>query len=55
MISSAGLRLAYSYLNSNPEKNIPKLLEWVDRLDKKGHSIDIGRLEYTDVCFDTAS
>jgi len=35
MISSAGLKLAYAYLNSNPEKNIPKLMGWVDRLDRK--------------------
>ena len=32
IISSAGMKLAYSYLNSNPEKNIPKLMDWVDRL-----------------------
>jgi MoaA/NifB/PqqE/SkfB family radical SAM enzyme len=35
IISSAGLKLAYAYLNSNPEKNIPKLMNWMDRLDKK--------------------
>jgi MoaA/NifB/PqqE/SkfB family radical SAM enzyme len=35
IISSTGLKLAYAYLNSNPEKNIPKLMDWVDRLDMK--------------------
>ena len=34
-LSKAGLKLAYSYLESNPEKNIPKLLDFVDRFDKK--------------------
>ncbi len=29
------LKFAYSYLDSNPEKNIPKLMDWVDRLAKK--------------------
>lgn len=35
VISSAGIKLAYSYLNSNPEKNVPKLLDWMYRFDKK--------------------
>ena len=30
-----GIKLAYSYLDSNPRKNIPNLLDWVDRLDRK--------------------
>lgn len=34
IISIAEMKLAYGYLNSNPEKNIPKLLDWVDRIDK---------------------
>lgn len=34
-ISSVGLKMAYSYLNSNPHKNIPKLMDWFDRLDRK--------------------
>ena len=34
-ISSAGLRLAYAYLDSNPEKNLPKLMDWVDRFDRE--------------------
>lgn len=40
-ISSAGLKLAYAYLDSNPEKNIPKLMNWVERFDK--HSSIIGQ------------
>ncbi len=32
IIGSTGMKLAYAYLNSNPEKNIPKLMDWVDRL-----------------------
>lgn len=35
MISAMGIKMAYSYLNSDPEKNIPKLMAWVDRFDKK--------------------
>lgn len=35
VVGSAGLKLAYAYLNSNPEKNIPKLMDWMDRLDRK--------------------
>ncbi|SHI23353.1 Radical SAM superfamily enzyme, MoaA/NifB/PqqE/SkfB family [Sporobacter termitidis DSM 10068] len=34
-IGAAGLKAAYAYLNKNPEKNIPKLLRWVDKYDKK--------------------
>jgi len=37
MLSSTGLKLAYSYLDSNPAENLPKLMGWVDRLDKKGN------------------
>ena len=35
IIGSTGLKLAYAYLNSNPEKNIPALMDWVDRFDRK--------------------
>ena len=35
VLSSAGVKLAYTYLDSNPEKNIPQLMSWVDRLDWK--------------------
>ena len=31
-IGSTGMKLAYAYLNSNPERNIPKLMDWIDRL-----------------------
>lgn len=34
IISAVGLRAAYAYLNKNPEKNLPKLMKWVDRYDK---------------------
>jgi len=33
-ISSAALNLAYAYLDSNPEKNVPKLLNLLDKLDR---------------------
>lgn len=39
-LSSAGLKIAYTYLDSNPEKNIPKLMGWVDKLDKNGTWVD---------------
>ncbi len=32
-VSAAGLRMAYAYLDSNPGKNIPKLMKWVDKFD----------------------
>lgn len=35
IIGPTGLKLAYAYLNSNPEKNVPKLMNWMDRFDKK--------------------
>lgn len=35
IISSTGIKLAYTYLNSNPKKNVPKLLNWLDRFDQK--------------------
>lgn len=35
IVDSVGMKVAYSYLNSNPDKNIPKLLEVVDKIDKK--------------------
>lgn len=34
LLNSTALKLAYSYLNANPERNIPKLLGWLDRFDK---------------------
>jgi MoaA/NifB/PqqE/SkfB family radical SAM enzyme len=35
IIKSTGLKVAYAYLNSNPDKNVPKLMDWMDRFDKK--------------------
>lgn len=35
LLSAAGLRLAYRYLDSNLEENIPRLMTWVDRFDRK--------------------
>ena len=36
LLSSAGAKLVYSYLNANPEENIPKLMGWVDRFAPNG-------------------
>ena len=33
-VGSAAMKLAYSYLDANPEKNMPKILNWVDLLDR---------------------
>lgn len=33
-VKTEGLKLAYSYLDSNPEKNFPKLLDWVEKYSK---------------------
>ena len=30
------VKQALSYLDRDPEKNLPKLLDWVDRFDRKG-------------------
>lgn len=38
-LSSAGLKLAYAYLDSDPEKNIPRLLKLVDKFDGKDYLI----------------
>jgi len=38
-ISAAGLKLAYAYLDSKPEKNIPRLMNWVDRFDRNNAKI----------------
>lgn len=35
-IQSLGLKLAYAYLDSNPDKNMPRLLNWGERFDKDG-------------------
>jgi len=36
-LGKMGLKLAYSYLDSNPEKNMLKLMNWVDRFDNKNN------------------
>lgn len=35
-----GLKKAISYLDNDPDKNIPKLLDWVEKFDKEGHIKD---------------
>lgn len=34
-LTSKGIGLAISYLDSNSEKNIPRLLDWADKFDKE--------------------
>lgn len=36
-----GLRVAYAYLNAHPEKNIPKLLNWLDRFDRNNAQVKL--------------
>ncbi len=31
-IKKFGMKVAYSYLDKDPEKNVPKLMDWVDRI-----------------------
>lgn len=35
-LGKVGLKTAYSYIEKNPERNLPKLMEWVDRLAGDG-------------------
>ena len=35
-LGKIGLKTAYSYIEKNPERNLPKLMEWVDRLAGDG-------------------
>ena len=35
-LSKLGLKTAYSYIEKDPEKNLPKLMAWVDRLAGSG-------------------
>ena len=35
-IKGYGMNKLFEYLDSNPDKNIPKILDWVDKFDKKG-------------------
>lgn len=32
-----GLKRVLNYLDSDPDKNIPKIIEWVERIDRDGH------------------
>lgn len=32
-----GLKKVLNYLDSNPDENIPKLIDWVEKIDKAGH------------------
>lgn len=34
-LTNMGMKIALSYLDSNPEKNMRKLMNWVDRFDRK--------------------
>ena len=35
-LSKLGMKTAYSYIEKDPEKNLPKLMEWVDKLAGSG-------------------
>jgi len=35
-VESLGAKIALSYLDSDPEVNIPKLVRWIEKFDKKG-------------------
>ena len=35
-LSTLGLKTAFDYIEKNPEKNLPKLMEWVDKLAGSG-------------------
>ena len=35
-LSKIGLKTAYGYIEKNPERNLPKLMEWVDKLAGDG-------------------
>ncbi len=34
-LKALGLKTAYKYMDSNPEKNIPKLINWLEKRDKE--------------------
>lgn len=36
LATNLAFKAAYAYLDSNPDKNIPKLLNWVEKFDRKG-------------------
>ena len=35
-LKTVGIKLALDYLEANPEENIPKILNWLDKCDKEG-------------------
>ena len=35
-LEAIAVKTGLNYLNKNPEKNLPKLLDWFDRFDRKG-------------------
>ncbi len=35
-VKKAGLSLVYSYLDKDPENNIPRIIDWVEKTDKTG-------------------
>ena len=35
-VTSMVLKQLLQYASGNPEKNVPKLLDWLDRFDKDG-------------------
>jgi len=40
-VQSIGLNSVIAYLDSCPEKNVPKILDWLEKLDKEGHQKNI--------------
>ena len=51
-LKSLGLKRALNYLDSDPEKNIPKLLDWVLKLDKNDRYVGQQALAVKDVMTD---
>ena len=35
-LTTLGLKTAFHYIEKDPEKNLPKLMEWVDKLAGTG-------------------
>lgn len=35
-VKAMGLKAAYKYIERDPDENIPKLLDWLEKIDKKG-------------------
>ena len=38
-IKAYGLKKMIKYLDDNPDENIPKLMDWMEKLDKKFHIV----------------